>query len=113
MGLSYKGSNFHAFHGYYLEKMINKDKHLSLLCYRNNFLLKKIMDAWEASRTVELLYRFLYIRLENIVHMVTDNASNYVVASELLMEEFPSISWSSCIAYYINLILQKKLVNCS
>jgi hypothetical protein len=45
MGLSYKGSNFHAFHGYYLEKMINKDKHLSLLCYRNNFLLKKIMDA--------------------------------------------------------------------
>jgi len=41
---------------------------------------------------IELLYRFLYIRPENIVYMVTDNASNYVVASELLMEEFPSIS---------------------
>jgi hypothetical protein len=77
------------------------------LFYRNNFLLKTIMDAWEASMTIELLYRFLYIRPENIVYMVTDNASNYVVASELLMEEFPSISWSSCVVYYINLILQK------
>jgi hypothetical protein len=48
----------------------------------------------------------LYVGVENIVHMVTDNAANYVVAGKLLMEEFPSIFWSFCAAHCINLILQ-------
>jgi hypothetical protein len=47
----------------------------------------------------------LYVGVENIVHMVTDNAANYVAAGKLLMEEFPSIFWSPCAAYCINLIL--------
>jgi len=48
----------------------------------------------------------LYVGVENIVHMVIDNATNYVVAGKLLMEEFPSIFWSPCAAHCINLILQ-------
>jgi hypothetical protein len=48
----------------------------------------------------------LFIGPENIVHMVIDNVSNYVAASKLLVEEFPSIFWSPYAAHCINLILQ-------
>jgi hypothetical protein len=48
----------------------------------------------------------LFVGPENIMHMVTDNASNYVAACKLLVEEFPSIFWSPCAAHCINLILQ-------
>jgi hypothetical protein len=48
----------------------------------------------------------LFVRLENIVHMMTGNAFNYIVAGKLLVEEFPSIFWSSCATHYINLMLQ-------
>jgi hypothetical protein len=43
-----------------------------------------------------LLYKLfrevvLFVGPENIMYMVTDNAANYVAASKLLVEEFPSI----------------------
>eukprot|EP00258_Populus_trichocarpa_P039396 XP_024455415.1 uncharacterized protein LOC112327277 [Populus trichocarpa] len=65
----------------------------------------------DISKTARLLYQLfrevvLYVGVENIVHMVTDNAANYIVAGKLLMEEFPSIFWSPCAAHCINLILQ-------
>jgi hypothetical protein len=71
----------------------------------------KTMDVSYVSKTARLLYQLfrevvLYVGVENIVHMVTDNAANYVSASRLLMEEFPSILWSPCAAHCINLILQ-------
>jgi hypothetical protein len=56
----------------------------------------KTVDASEVSKTVVLLHKLfrevvLFVGPENIVHMVTDNASNYVTACKLLVEEFPSI----------------------
>jgi hypothetical protein len=71
----------------------------------------KTVDVSDVSKTARLLYQlfrevFLYVGVENIVHMVTDNATNYVAAGKLLMEEFPSIFWSPCAAHCINLILQ-------
>ena len=69
------------------------------------------MDVSDVSKTARLLHQLfrevvLYVGVENIVHMMTDNAANYVVASKLLMEEFPLIFWSPCAAHCINLILQ-------
>jgi hypothetical protein len=69
------------------------------------------VDVSDVSKTARLLYQLfkevvLYVGLENIMHMVTDNAANYVVAGKLLMEEFPSIFWSPCSVHCINLILQ-------
>jgi len=71
----------------------------------------KTVDVSDVSKTARLLHQLfreivLYVGVENIVHMVTDNAANYVVAGKLLMEEFPSIFWSLCAAHCINLILQ-------
>jgi len=56
----------------------------------------KTVDVLNVSKTARLLYKLfrevvLYVGVENIVYMVTDNAANYVVAGRLLMKEFPSI----------------------
>nr|XP_034903226.1 uncharacterized protein LOC118040408 [Populus alba] len=95
MGPGYKGPNLHAIRGYYLAKAVDEVK-----IYVEN-----------VSKTARLLYQLfrevvLYVGVENIVHMVTDNAANYVAAGRLLMEEFHSIFWSPCAAHCINLILQ-------
>ena len=85
---------------------------INLLVYcpkRTVFL--KIVDVSDVSKTTTWLHQLfrevvLYVGVENIVHMVIDNAANYVATGKLLMEEFPSIFWSLCAAHYINLILQ-------
>ena len=78
-------------------------------CPKGTIFLK-IMDVSDVLKTTRLLYHLfkevvLYVGVENIVHMVTDNAANYVAAGRLLMKEFPSILWSPCDAHCINLIL--------
>ncbi|XLU99275.1 hypothetical protein S245_013615, partial [Arachis hypogaea] len=42
----------------------------------------------------------------NIVHVVTDNAANYVSAEKLIHEKYPNIFWSPCATHCINLILK-------
>eukprot|EP00258_Populus_trichocarpa_P037860 XP_024453879.1 uncharacterized protein LOC112326992 [Populus trichocarpa] len=79
-------------------------------CPKGTVFLKTV-DVSDVSKTARLLYQLfrevvLYVGVENIMHMVTDNAANYVVVGKLLMEEFPSIFWSPCAAHCINLILQ-------
>jgi hypothetical protein len=70
----------------------------------------KIVDVLDVSKTARLLHQLfrevvLYVGVENIVHVVTDNATNYVATGKLLMEEFSLIFWSPCAAHCINLIL--------
>jgi len=77
----------------------------------------KIMDVSDISKTARLLYQLfrevvLYVGVETIMHMVTDNAANYVVAGKLLMEEFPSIFCSPC-ALIASTSYSRTLVNCS
>ncbi|XP_052301372.1 uncharacterized protein LOC112325849 [Populus trichocarpa] len=114
MGPGYKGPNLHAIRGYYLAKTVDEVK-IYVKSYRE--IWKKtgctlMADGWtdQKRRTLInfLLFRevVLYVGVENIVHMVTDNAANYVAAGRLLMEEFPSIFWSPYAAHCINLILQ-------
>ncbi|XP_021320513.1 uncharacterized protein LOC8057237 [Sorghum bicolor] len=43
---------------------------------------------------------------ENVVQVVTDNASNNMGANKLLEEKRPHIFWTSCAAHTINLMLQ-------
>ena len=67
-------------------------------CPKGTIFLKTV-NVSNISKTARLLYRLfrevvLYVRIEKIVHMVTNNAVNYVAAGKLLMEEFPSIFWS-------------------
>jgi transposase-like protein len=46
------------------------------------------------------------IGAEHIVHIVTDNGSNYKKACKALANEFQHITWTPCQAHTINLMLK-------
>nr|XP_025670108.1 uncharacterized protein LOC112769867 [Arachis hypogaea] len=79
-------------------------------CPKGTIFLKSV-DASHASKTAELLFKLFkdvvnFVGPENVVHIVTDNAANYVAAGRLLEAEFPKLYWSPCAAHCINLMLQ-------
>ncbi|XP_075659224.1 uncharacterized protein LOC142629126 [Castanea sativa] len=43
----------------------------------------------------------------NIVHLVTNNAANYVAAGRILCGKYRNISWSPCAAHCLNLIFKE------
>lgn len=43
---------------------------------------------------------------ENIVQLVTDNASNYKLAGEMLMDKRKTLFWTPCAAHCLDLILE-------
>ncbi|XLU24370.1 hypothetical protein S245_060436, partial [Arachis hypogaea] len=47
-----------------------------------------------------------WIRPNDIVHVVTDNAANYVAAGRLINKKCDNIYWSPCAAHFLNLILK-------
>ncbi|XP_057758220.1 uncharacterized protein LOC130978156 [Arachis stenosperma] len=47
-----------------------------------------------------------WIEPDNVVHVVTDNAANYVAAGRLINKKFENIHWSPCAAHCLNLILK-------
>ncbi|XP_025640666.1 uncharacterized protein [Arachis hypogaea] len=47
-----------------------------------------------------------WIGPNNIVHVVTDNAANYVAAGRLINRKYDNIYWSPCAAHCLNLILK-------
>ncbi|XP_057720033.1 uncharacterized protein LOC130934484 [Arachis stenosperma] len=49
-----------------------------------------------------------WIGPNNIVHVVTDNAANYVAAGRLINRKYDNIYWSPCAAHYLNLILKDR-----
>lgn len=54
------------------------------------------------------LLRVAEVGEENVLHVVRDNASANLAAGRLLMEKYPRrISWTSCAAHCIDLMLEK------
>lgn len=53
-----------------------------------------------------------WVGAENVVHIVTDNATNYVAAGRLIHEKYETIFWSPCAAHCVNLLL-KDIANMS
>nr|XP_025656884.1 uncharacterized protein LOC112751822 [Arachis hypogaea] len=47
-----------------------------------------------------------WIGPNNMVHVVTDNAANYVAAGRLINRKYDNIYWSPCAAHCLNLILK-------
>jgi len=64
-------------------------------CPKGTVFLKSV-DATDSSKNVDFLFRLFkdvvnFVGLEHVVHFVTDNASNMVVAGRRLEDEFSSI----------------------
>ncbi|XP_015939747.1 uncharacterized protein LOC107465278 [Arachis duranensis] len=71
----------------------------------------KSVDAYDMIKTADTLFKLFaevieWVGSSNIVHVVTDNAANYVSAGKLIHEKYPNIFWSPCAAHCINLILK-------
>ena len=68
---------------------------LLVYCPKGTVFLK-LIDASHASKTANLLYKVfrdvvLYVGPENVVHIVTSNAANYVATGRLLEAKFPKL----------------------
>ncbi|XP_015938967.1 uncharacterized protein LOC107464559 [Arachis duranensis] len=108
MGAGYKGPNYGRVRGYLLSKLVEDVKKM-IKDYRT--VLLKSVDASHVSKTAEALFKLLrdvvlFVGLENVVHVVMDNAANYVDTGRLLELEFPRLYWSPCAAHCVNLMLQ-------
>ena len=42
----------------------------------------------------------------NVIHVVTDNATNYVAVGRLISHKHKHINWSLCATHYLNLIFK-------
>jgi len=63
------------------------------------------------SHTGELIFQYVNscidkVGADNVVQVVTDNASNNMAAKDLLSVERPKIFWTSCASHTINLMLE-------
>ncbi|KAJ9169761.1 hypothetical protein P3X46_017916 [Hevea brasiliensis] len=107
MGAGYKGPNFYNLRSHLLSKNVEEVKkyidrlsnHLEGNWWHNHGTI--FLKSIDASKTVDMLFKLfkevvLSVGVENIVHIVTDNATNY----------FPTLFWSPYAAHCINLILQ-------
>lgn len=75
----------------------------------SSFVSSKEMS--DVSHTSEVIFELVDkaiedIGLDDVVQVVTDNASNNMGAKKLLLEKRPNIFWSSCATHTINLMLQ-------
>eukprot|EP00253_Pinus_taeda_P034061 PITA_34061 len=79
-------------------------------CPKGTMFLKSI-DASANVKDAHLIFSLLADVVEdfgvaNVVQVIMDNAANYVVAGRLLCAKYPTIFWTSCIAHYIDLMLE-------
>ena len=47
----------------------------------------------------------MLVDVDNVVQVITDNASNYALASKMLEEKYKTIFWTPCVAHCIDLML--------
>ena len=71
----------------------------------------KSKEMSDVSHTSEVIFELVdkaidELGAENVVQVVTDNASNNMGAKTLMLEKRPNIFWSSCATHTINLMLQ-------
>ncbi|GAV84465.1 LOW QUALITY PROTEIN: DUF659 domain-containing protein, partial [Cephalotus follicularis] len=71
----------------------------------------KSVDASDVVKDAPTLVNLFFEVVEwvgpsNVVHMVTDNATNYTTAGRLLHERYDNIYWSPCAAHCLNLLLK-------
>jgi len=74
-------------------------------------VLLYLLDTSDISKTTEKVFKMLddvveLVGEEYVVQVVTDNAANYKVAGEMLMEKRKKLYWTLCAAHCIDLILE-------
>ncbi|XP_027156260.1 uncharacterized protein LOC113757051 [Coffea eugenioides] len=107
-GVGYKVPNFYDLCGYLLTKNVEQVKNF-VNSFRTTWK-ETGFDASNASKTAEMLHKLfrevvLFVGVENMVHLVTNNAANYAAAGRLLERKFSTLYWSPCAVHCLNLML--------
>ncbi|KAK3221255.1 hypothetical protein Dsin_008280 [Dipteronia sinensis] len=64
-------------------------------------------EAYTGEHIFEYVFKCIEeVRLENVVQLVTDNASNNIVVAKMLKGKMPNIFWSSSATHTINPMLE-------
>ena len=71
----------------------------------------KSIDASDTIENGELMFKYLDVVVEeigeeNVVQVITNNASNYVNVGMRLMEKMRRLWWTPCVAHCIDLMLE-------
>ena len=81
-----------------------------IACPKGTMFLRS-MDASDQVKNAQRLFRLLdevieEVGAQNVVQIITDNASNYVAAGRMLEEKHPTIWWTPCAAHCLDLMLE-------
>lgn len=79
-------------------------------CPKGTIFLKSV-DASDQVKDAQLLFHLLdevveEVGVQNVVQVITDNASNYVATGRLLEEKHPTIWWTPCATHCLDLMLE-------
>ena len=71
----------------------------------------KSVDASNRVKDAKLLFQLLdevitEVGVTNVVQVITDNASNYVLAGKMLESKHKTIFWTPCATHCIDLMLE-------
>lgn len=71
----------------------------------------RFVDASSHVKDAQLLFQLLDLVIMEVgvtivVHVIIDNAYNYVAARNILEEKHPTIFWTGCVAYCLDLIFE-------
>ncbi|CAN1302488.1 hypothetical protein LINPERPRIM_LOCUS25481 [Linum perenne] len=47
-----------------------------------------------------------WVGVQNVVQVVTDNASNYVLAGKMIHSRYKNMYWTLCVAHTVNLVFK-------
>ena len=81
-----------------------------IACPKETMFLRSV-DASDQEKDAQPLFRLLdevieEVGAQNVVQIIADNASNYVVAGRMLEEKHPTIWWNACAAHCLDLMLE-------
>ncbi|KAK4583568.1 hypothetical protein RGQ29_026342 [Quercus rubra] len=76
-----------------------------IICIRSVDASNLVKDAINLSNLFDEIIS--WVGPANIVHLVTDNAANYVAAGRIVCGKYRNISWSPCAAHCLNLIFKE------
>ncbi|XP_054780732.1 uncharacterized protein LOC129288249 [Prosopis cineraria] len=85
---------------------------INFLVYSTHgIIFVKSVDASDLVKDAKTLFSLFsevieWVGPKNVVHVVIDNAANYVACGKLIKEKYKSIYWSPCAAHCLNLTLK-------
>jgi hypothetical protein len=82
-----------------------------LIAFPKGTMFLKSVDAYDRVKDAQLLLHPLdevvvEVGVENVVQVITDNASNNVATGRMLEEKHPTIWWTPCAAHFLDLMFE-------